>query len=62
MIVGILTDGDTMIMTDEARRGLGLPIDCGVYDAVRNQWTILDSELRRYRPDLFRTYEPTDED
>lgn len=44
-----------MRLTDEARRDMGLPADCGIYDPIRNRWSIRDSELRRYRPDLLPT-------
>lgn len=41
-------------ISDEARRDLGLPSDCGIFDPVRNTWLVRESDLERYRPDVLR--------
>ena len=43
-----------MLMSDELRRDLKLPDDCGAFDPVKNVWDISDADLWRYRPDIAR--------
>ena len=53
---------ETIAMSDEIRRDLRLPGDCGVFDSVRNVWLIRMSELQWYRPDIYRQCEGDDSD
>lgn len=41
-----------IVISDEARRAVQLPNDCGVYDLARGVWHISESDLEKYRPDL----------
>jgi hypothetical protein len=46
-----------MLISDEVRRDLGLPSDCGVFDPVKNVWYISDDVWQRYTPDIPRQCE-----
>lgn len=52
----------TLEITEELRRDLHLPIDCGQFDATRQVWTVIASELKRYRPDVYSMLTQEDDD
>ena len=41
-----------VLFSDELRRSVGLPGDCGSFDTTTNVWRVRFSDLERYRPDL----------
>ena len=51
-----------ILVTEIFRQQLHLPVDCGIYDLVKDQWQISEEELRIYRPDLDNLVEKREDD
>jgi hypothetical protein len=41
-----------ILMSDEARRQLGIGVDAGIYDAIQDTWYMVPEGVDFYRPDL----------
>jgi hypothetical protein len=39
-----------MLMNDQTRRALGLPMDCGIYNPIRDIWCVSRTDVIRYDP------------